>query len=101
MRARLLEIVPAPREGGRGVSVPATRDAVAAVAAAGVGREGVREALAAALVKDEGDRPRFDRLFDAMFPLVGAMGEEPGRKRRRRTGGGAAGDGAGSGTGEG
>src|SRR5262245_13279135 len=101
MRARILEFVQALREDGVEVSVAETLDAVAAVAAAGVEREVLREALAAALVKDEGDRPRFDRLFDAMFPLGGAMGEEPGRKRRRRTGGGAAGDGAGSGTGEG
>src|SRR5215470_7288526 len=88
MRARILEFVQALREGGVEVSVAETLDAVAAVAAAGVEREVLREALAAALVKDEGDRPRFDRLFDTMFPLVGAMGEEPGRKRRRRTGGG-------------
>src|SRR5262249_35858825 len=101
MRTRILEFVQALREGGVDVSVAETLDAVAAVAAAGVERGVLREALAAALVKDEGDRPRFDRLFDAMFPLVGAMGEEPGRKRRRRTDGGSPGEGTGSGTGEG
>src|SRR5262245_6700675 len=62
-------------------------DAVAAVAAAGVHRTILREALATTLVKDEHDRPTFDALFDLAFPLVrGADGRS--RKGRRRAGGG-------------
>src|SRR5262249_20569933 len=69
------------------VSVAETLDAVAAVAAAGVERETLREALATTLVKDERDRALFDRLFDAAFPL-GGDGERS-RARRRGRGGGA------------
>ena len=51
----------------------------------------------------EGDRPVFDRLFDASFPLRGA--EEGSSRKRRRAGGGGAGEGRrgrpGSGTGKG
>jgi len=87
MRARILGLVQALRARGVEVSVAETLDAVSAVAAAGVEREVLREALAACLVKHEGDRPPFDALFDEMFPLVGA-GEAEGRRRRRAPGGG-------------
>jgi len=100
MRARILAFVDALRERGVEVSVAETMDAVAAVAAAGVERDVLREALAAALVKDEADRPDFDALFDAMFPLVGAGGEE-GRGRRRGPGGGGEASRTGSRSGEG
>src|SRR5262245_2564796 len=69
-------------------------DAMAAVAAAGVARETLREALAAALVKDERDRAAFDRLCEAAFP-PGSAADPPGRRRRRQATGGA---GAGGGT---
>src|SRR5262250_1425185 len=103
MRARILDFIQALRDGGVDVSVAETLDAVAAVAAAGVEREVLRESLAAALVKDEGDRPAFDALFEAMFPLVGATSGEAGRKRRRAESGGAprAAGGAGAGDGRG
>jgi uncharacterized protein with von Willebrand factor type A (vWA) domain len=91
VRERLLEFVDRLRARGVAVSVAETLDAAAAVAAAGVEREVLREALAATLVKDEGERPGFDALFDEMFPLVGAEGG--GRRRRRRTAGGEDGDG--------
>src|SRR5437899_4225231 len=97
MRERILAFVDALRDRGVDVSVAETMDAVAAVAAAGVEREVLRESLAAALVKDEDDRPGFDALFEAMFPLVGAEGE-PGRRRRRR---GASGEGVRTGAGRG
>ena len=100
MRERILGFVDALRDEGVDISVAETIDAVAAVAAAGVDRIVLREALAAALVKDERDRARFDALFDAMFPLVGGGGEEP-RRRRRAAGGGAVPTGAGRGEGEG
>src|SRR5207302_1214265 len=91
MRARILDFVQTLRvRGGVEVSVAESLDALVAVAAVGVEREAMREALAAALVKHEADRPAFDRLFDEAFPLVG--GDEEGRRRRAR----GAGCGAGS-----
>src|SRR5438093_8389946 len=97
MRARILDFV--QTLGGRGggeVAVAESLDALVAVAAVGVEREPMREALAAALVKHEADRPAFDRLFDQAFPLVG--GAEEGRRRRARgAGGGAVPTGAGRG----
>src|SRR5438552_151201 len=97
MRARILDFVQTLRaRGGVEVSVAESLDALVAVAAVGVEREPMREALAAALVKHEADRPAFDRLFDEAFPLVG--GAEEGRRRRARgAGGGAVSTGAGRG----
>jgi len=82
MQARVLALVERLREAGVEVSVGETLDAGRAVAAAGVEREILREALAATLVKDEADRPTFDPIFDALFPLVGAA--RPKGKRPRR-----------------
>src|SRR5690349_11473501 len=96
MRERILDFVQALRARGVEVSVAEALDAVRAVAAAGVEREVLREALAASLVKHEADRPAFDALFEAMFPLVGADGETGGRRKRRARAGG---DGAGTGRG--
>src|SRR5215470_12909957 len=87
MRARILEFVQALREGGVDVSTAELLDAVAAVASAGVEREVLREALAAALVKHEPDRPAFDVLFDSFFPLVGERTDRAGRRRARGGGG--------------
>lgn len=85
MQARILAFVAALRERGIDVSIAETLDAVAGVAAAGVEREVLRETLAATLVKDEGDRPAFDALFEKAFPLGGA--DAPAGRRRRRRGG--------------
>jgi len=87
MRSRILAFVQTLRADGLDVSVAETMDAVRAVAAAGVEREVLREALATCLVKDEADRSSFDRLFDAAFPLVGAERRE-GKRQRRVAGGG-------------
>jgi len=81
MRARILAFVQALREDGIDVSVAEALDAAAAVAAAGVERAVLREALAATLVKDEADRPAFDARFEAMFPAVGPA-PVPARKKR-------------------
>src|SRR2546430_14354097 len=103
MRSRILVFVQALRADGVDLSVAETMDGVRAVAAAGVEREVLRESLAACLVKDEEDRPPFDRLFDASFPLVGAAGEagEGQRPRARGGGGGAAAARGGAGAGGG
>ena len=87
VRDVLLRFVQTLRRHGIEVSLAETMDALAAVAAAGVERAVLREALAATLVKDERDRAAFDLLFEASFPALGAAAET-GRGRRR--GGGAA-----------
>ena len=89
MRSRILAFVQALRADGVDVSVAETMDAVRAVAAAGVEREVLRESLATCLLKDEADRPNFDRLFDAAFPLLGA--ERRADTRQRRVAGGGVG----------
>jgi hypothetical protein len=102
MRERVLGFIQALRVRDVDVSVAETLDAVQAVAAAGVEREVLREALAASVVKDEGDRPTFDVLFEEMFPAVSAGAEEGARRRRRRgPGGGAMPTGTGRGKGDG
>src|SRR5581483_11138931 len=98
MRARILDFVQALRARDVDVSVAETLDAVEAVAAAGVEREVLREALAAALVKDEADRPAFDALFEERFPLGGAADAPAGRRRRGQRSGGGQGGATGRGT---
>src|SRR2546422_6500753 len=101
MRARVLDFVQTLRaRGGVDVSVAESLDALVAVAAVGVEREAMREALAAALVKHEADRPAFDRLFDEAFPLVRAAEEGRRRRRVRGAGGGVVPTGTGRGSGE-
>src|SRR5438034_1308114 len=102
MRARILDFVQTLRaRAGVEVSVAESLDALVAVAAVGVEREPMREALAAALVKHEADRPAFDRLFDEAFPLVGGAEEGRRRRRARGAGGGRVPTGAGRGAGDG
>lgn len=96
MRQRVLAFAQTLRAHGLELSVAETMDALAAVAAAGVARETLREALAATLVKDERDRAAFDRLFDAAFPLRGAR-DEPRHRRRGVVPSGAEGGGRGQG----
>ncbi len=73
MRERLLEFVDLLRGRGVRVSVAESIDAMNAVAAAGLGRTALREALAAALIKDQADRALFDELFGNFF----RSGSEP------------------------
>jgi uncharacterized protein with von Willebrand factor type A (vWA) domain len=82
MRARLQDFVGALRQAGITVSVAESLDAMGAVAAVGVERERLREALAATLVKDERDRGTFDATFERYFPLPPPS--EPIRRRRRK-----------------
>src|SRR2546429_2298416 len=101
MPARIPGFGQTPRgRGGGGGGGGESAGGVRAGGGGGVGREAMRGALAAALVKHEADRPAFDRLFDEAFPLVG--GDEEGRRRRARgAGGGAVPTGAGRGAGDG
>ncbi|MFN8601008.1 MAG: VWA domain-containing protein [Candidatus Binatia bacterium] len=107
MRSHLTKFVTRLRKSGVRVSVAETLDAMAAVSATGLERDVLREALAATLVKDEGDRAAFDAAFDAHFPLLAADGSTgKGKQRGARTGGegdasqaSRAGSGTGSGAG--
>lgn len=67
MREALLGFITHLREAGVRISVAESLDAASAVAAAGLERVRMREALAATLVKDEADRPAFDREFELYF----------------------------------
>ncbi len=67
MREQLLRFVDELRGGGVRISVAETLDAMRAVAAAGFERGPLREALAASLIKDEADRPIFDRTYAQFF----------------------------------
>jgi uncharacterized protein len=95
VRERILAFVGRLRAQGIEISPAEVLDGLAAVEAVGVERPLFREALATTLVKDEGDRPAFERLFDEAFPLR-ARGEAApdsggrGRRRGRRAVGGGA-----------
>lgn len=67
MRQHLLEFFTRLREAGLRISVGESLDAMQAAAAAGFERPLLREALSAALVKDEALRPVFDREFARFF----------------------------------
>lgn len=98
MKDRLLGFFAALRQAGLAPSVGETLDAAAAVRLAGIERSVLREALAAALVKDHAERATFDDVFDQHFALPAAAG----RARRPHTpregdGSGRGGEGAGRG----
>ncbi len=86
LSAELLRFVAELRLAEVPVSVAETLDAMRAVAAAGLTNRGrVREALAAALVKDEADRASFDDLFARFFGAgAGAAGAANRERRPRR-----------------
>ena len=92
MREALTEFLREVRAAGIPVSLAEGIDALRAAAAAGVERERLREALAAAMVKDEIDRPTFDEVFRRFF----SSGSPRRAKKRRVAARGAAGS-AGSG----
>jgi uncharacterized protein len=78
LREQLGRFIAQLRNAGLRVSVAESIDAMNAVAAAGLARDRMREALAATLVKDEADRVLFDEAFGRFFaaPTTG-----PGRRR--------------------
>jgi uncharacterized protein len=99
MRDRLVDFVDTLRRAGVNPSPSETIDAMAAVAAAGVERESLRESLAATLVKDHAERLVFDEAFDRFFVVPGrkrGKGERP-RSHHEGTGVGPGGEGAGEG----
>ncbi len=79
MRQALAEFLQEVRAEGVPISVAESIDAIRAAAAVGVERDGLREALAAAVVKEEIDRETFDRVFERFFHA----GDASERKRKR------------------
>jgi uncharacterized protein with von Willebrand factor type A (vWA) domain len=79
---QLLRFVSELRSVGVRISIAETLDAMNAIAAAGLERTPMREALAATLIKDEDDRETFDRLFATFF----TSGRQPSDDGRRRPG---------------
>ncbi|MGH7781725.1 MAG: VWA domain-containing protein [Candidatus Binataceae bacterium] len=67
LREQIVNFIATLRAAGIRISVSESIDAARAVAAAGLDRAPMREALAAALVKDEADRSTFDGAFAEFF----------------------------------
>lgn len=98
MRSQLLGFFDALRQAGLAPSVGETLDATAAVQALGIERPVLREALAAALIKDVAERATFDDVFDRYFALPPVAGRVRRAPQPAEGGaGGRGGEGAGRG----
>ncbi len=81
LRDQLVNFIAALRDAGVRISVAESIDAVNAVAAVGLARTRMHEALAAALIKDEADRAIFDESFNRFFAAPRAdRGEHPDQR---------------------
>ncbi|HYD46770.1 MAG TPA: VWA domain-containing protein, partial [Terriglobales bacterium] len=96
MKRRIAALLDALRQAEIRISTAEAIDALEAVAVAGIERDILRAALATSVIKDEADRPTFDRLFDSFFPLAVAKGGKAARQKNRDE----PGNGSGSGTAE-
>jgi uncharacterized protein len=76
LRDQLVSFIAALRDAGVRISVAESIDAMHAVAAVGLERERMQEALAAALIKDEADRAIFDDAFNRFFAASRASRSE-------------------------
>jgi uncharacterized protein with von Willebrand factor type A (vWA) domain len=86
LRDAILEFIGDLRSAGVRISVAESLDAMRAVAVTGIERRRMREALAAALIKEEADRVIFDETFARRF-----AGAPPGWSDSRRSKGERAG----------
>src|SRR5216683_3094171 len=81
LRDQLVSFIGALREAGVRISVAESIDAMNAVAAVGLERALMHEALAASLIKDEADRAIFDEAFNRFFASPRAeRGEHPDQR---------------------
>jgi uncharacterized protein with von Willebrand factor type A (vWA) domain len=81
LRDQLVSFIAALRDAGVRISVAESIDAMNAVAAVGLERALMHEALAAALIKDEADRAIFDEAFNRFFASPRAKrGEHPNQR---------------------
>src|SRR5258708_8110305 len=82
LRDQLVNFIAALREAGVRISVAESIDAMNAVAAVGLARARMHEALAASLIKDEADRAIFYETFNRFFPAPPAdRGQHPEQTR--------------------
>jgi uncharacterized protein len=81
LRDELLRFVNDLRGAGVRISIAETLDAMNAIAAAGLARGPMREALAATLIKDEDDRSIFDEMFAEFFASARNPTDDGWRKR--------------------
>ncbi len=84
MKERLAAVIADLRAAGVRVSVAEAIDAACAAAVVGVERAALADALAAAIVKDEGDRALFDECFARVFPAAPPRAATTAGARRRR-----------------
>jgi len=98
MKDQLIGFFDALRQAGLAPSVGETLDAAMALQVMGIERPVMREALAAALIKDHAERATFDDVFDRYFamPPVAARARRPPMPREGE-GSGRGGEGEGSG----
>ena len=85
LREQLGKFIAELRVAGIRVSVAESIDAMNAVVAAGLERIRMREALAAALIKDEADRASFDEVFERFFAAPASSkgrGQHPDHRGR-------------------
>ncbi|MFZ2063809.1 MAG: VWA domain-containing protein [Candidatus Binatus sp.] len=81
LRDQLVSFIAALRDAGVRISVAESIDAMNAVAAVGLERSMMHEALAASLIKDEADRAVFDDAFNRFFAAPQAdRGEHPDQR---------------------
>src|ERR1700674_5680140 len=81
LREQLVRFIAALRSAGIRISVAESIDAMNAVAAAGIERARMHEALAATLIKDEADRVTFDESFNRFFAAPARVrGEHPDQR---------------------
>ncbi len=81
LRDQLVNFIASLRDAGVRISVAESLDAMNAVAAVGLERARMHEALAAALIKDEADRAIFDESFNHFFASPPAnRGEHPDQR---------------------
>src|SRR5260370_15228057 len=81
LREQVVCFIAALRSAGVRISVAESIDAMNAVAAAGIERARMHEALAAALIKDEADRAIFDESFSRFFAAPArARSEHPDQR---------------------
>lgn len=87
MKARLLQFIDRLRHAGLTISPAETLDASRALGVVGVDRAEMREALAAAVIKNQADRAVFEDEFDRFFALP--IRRSAKREQPQASGGGA------------
>jgi len=86
LRDAILELIADLRSAEVRISVAESLDAMRAMAAIGIERGPLREALAAALIKEEADRTIFDETFSRRFGSARPAYADAHRSRGERTG---------------